>query len=218
MSHPYFYTKVDLRSRSEMAGFLMNHFRYSTMNSWNGLKSFANNVKIHRLGLPDDVQNVMWDAIQDDFLYDDIKYALDEFAEEYSWNFQIGHNGRNGGYLVLYQGGLKQLDYKSRCRRCGQLNFKEVPQATEPLEKCGNCGANARANLKAPIVQRYITGKGYGEDWYTEDLMDPDQWDISSLRDEVKFIQAFDRACSNYVEAFIWFCRENFTQPVAASA
>lgn len=36
-----FYRPVDLRSRHEMTQFLSSHFRYPTMNSWNGCTSYA---------------------------------------------------------------------------------------------------------------------------------------------------------------------------------
>ena len=46
-----YYTKVDMRSRKAMVNFLENHFRYSTMNSWNNSTSYANNVKYYNLDL-----------------------------------------------------------------------------------------------------------------------------------------------------------------------
>ena len=39
-----FYRPVDFRSRHEMTQFLSSHFRYPTMNSWNGCTSYACNV------------------------------------------------------------------------------------------------------------------------------------------------------------------------------
>ena len=42
---------IDLRSRREMTDYLRNHFRYSTMNSWNHATSYACNLKIYGLGL-----------------------------------------------------------------------------------------------------------------------------------------------------------------------
>lgn len=50
-----FYQSVDLRSRSQMTDFLTMHFRYPTMNSWNNAVSYACNLKIHKLGLCDEV-------------------------------------------------------------------------------------------------------------------------------------------------------------------
>lgn len=36
---------VNTDNRNEMIRFLTGHFRYFTMNSWNGCSSYANNVK-----------------------------------------------------------------------------------------------------------------------------------------------------------------------------
>ena len=44
-----FYEKVNKNSNREMFDFLKNHYVYYTLNSWNGLKSIANNVKVYNL-------------------------------------------------------------------------------------------------------------------------------------------------------------------------
>lgn len=46
-----FFEKVDLRSRDAMVSFLVNHFRYNTMNSWNRSTSWANNLKVYKTEL-----------------------------------------------------------------------------------------------------------------------------------------------------------------------
>jgi hypothetical protein len=46
-----FSRKVDRRSRAAMIAFLVEHFRYDTMNSWNGSTSYAHCIKFSRLGL-----------------------------------------------------------------------------------------------------------------------------------------------------------------------
>ena len=56
-----FYQSVDLRSRSQMTDFLTKHFRYPTMNSWNNAVSYACNLKIHSLGLCDEVYEKLYD-------------------------------------------------------------------------------------------------------------------------------------------------------------
>lgn len=79
--------------------YIKNHFTYFTLNSWNRLKSIANNSKIYKLGLGDkedkayeilyanNCDNLCWLAIND---------IID------SSNLKVGFNGRQGGYLVLY--------------------------------------------------------------------------------------------------------------------
>ena len=215
---PYFYQKVDLRSRSEMVGFLIDHDRYPTMNSWNHGRSFSNCVKVHHLDLPEDVQSVMFDALQIEYMYEDIRQPLEEFCEDYHHNYHICHNGRSGGYLVLYKGTSVDSGWRSQCRRCRRLSKNEVDPKRAPFNMCPYCNQPTMSRLKEPILYHQSTGKGYGEGWYEEEMMDPGSWDIDSLRDEVRFIQAFDRACSNYVEAFVWWCREMFNQPAEASA
>ena len=47
-----FYKKgVDISNTKSMYNFLKNHEKYDTLNSWNGLKSIANNVKVYNLKL-----------------------------------------------------------------------------------------------------------------------------------------------------------------------
>ena len=56
-----FSESVDLRSRKEMTAYLQTHFRYSTMNSWNGADSYAHNLKIYKLGLCPEIEDKLYD-------------------------------------------------------------------------------------------------------------------------------------------------------------
>lgn len=47
-----FFKEVDLTDRKAMIFFLANHFRYYTINPWNRLTSYANNVKLQNLEIP----------------------------------------------------------------------------------------------------------------------------------------------------------------------
>jgi hypothetical protein len=72
---------------------------YDTMNSWNGLKSIANNVKIYNLGLDGDC----WNALA--YLQDDDYFTINSMIEDWEVEhegYTVGFNGRSGGYLVLY--------------------------------------------------------------------------------------------------------------------
>jgi hypothetical protein len=114
-------------ARQEMISYLSSHFRYYTMNSWNGVSSYAVNVKVHNLIFADrDSQFRAFDLIDTKGAYVEIDSILHEFALRYDHAFQIGWNGRSSGYLVLYQGYKKQSAYKSYCAYCGQRNFKCV--------------------------------------------------------------------------------------------
>ena len=64
-----FYQSVDLRSRSQMTDFLTMHFRYPTMNSWNNAVSYACNLKIHKLGLCDEVYEKLYVPISEILQY-----------------------------------------------------------------------------------------------------------------------------------------------------
>lgn len=95
-----FYKKgLDISNTKEMFNFLKNHFQYYTMNSWNGIKSIANNVKLYNLNLTGDWCVAMSRLQEDDY------YCVNSIIEDWEYNhpnYTVGFNGRSGGYLVLY--------------------------------------------------------------------------------------------------------------------
>ena len=99
-----FSTKVDLRSRKAMTEFLLNHFRYDTMNSWNCSTSYAANVKIYNLGLSRVESDKLYELIETDDFYDEINWLIHDFEVEHDHLWRVGFNGRSDGYLVLYEG------------------------------------------------------------------------------------------------------------------
>lgn len=104
----HFQTNVDRMSREDMISFLLNHFRYDTMSSWNRTTSYAHCIKIHHdLGLPDDIEDGKWDMVFNDGWIDHLRNLIDLFDEFHDHNWQAGTNGRSSGYLVLYQGGMR---------------------------------------------------------------------------------------------------------------
>lgn len=121
----FFEKKVDLRSKKAMVDFLAGHFRYYTMNSWNRMTSYANCIKVHRLGLSRDQNSRVWDLLDTDY-WDEIRYPIDDFTEETGGCYTIGTNGRSGGYLVLYRSEYEVTGHKSWCRTCGQRSFAKV--------------------------------------------------------------------------------------------
>lgn len=110
MNRKRFYKAVDKRSRNEMVSFLTNHFRYNTAGPWNNSTSYANNLKIHCLGFPTDIENKLYDLLEVQEVYDDIAILANDWSHQYHYKWQACFNGRGGGYLVLCQGDL----YKSR--------------------------------------------------------------------------------------------------------
>ena len=123
---PFFKKNVDRRSRSAMVSFLQDHCRYDTMRSWNRLTSYANNIKIHRLGLSSEQDNKAYEMLSFDY-WNDIRSPIDDFRHEQGHRYTIGLNGRSGGYLVLHESGLELTGHLSYCPGCGQRNFKKVP-------------------------------------------------------------------------------------------
>lgn len=100
-----FYKKgIDITNAKQMFEFLKSHYTYDTMNSWNGLKSIANNVKIYNLDLEGDWDNAL-SFLYDNNGYSDLVYLINdtiELWEDEHPGFSVGFNGRSGGYLVLY--------------------------------------------------------------------------------------------------------------------
>lgn len=122
-----FYNPVDKRSRKAMTEFLTKHFRYYTMNSWNKMTSYANNVKIYNLKLPSEIVDKMFmllEAEANDYEYVygvdfDIRNQIDAMMDDYFFEtgYTVGFNGRSGGYLVMYstvrEDGKRKVSMKS---------------------------------------------------------------------------------------------------------
>ena len=194
-----FSQKVDTRSREAMTAFLSGHFRYNTMNSWNRATSYANCVKVHRLDLTREQLDKAWAMLDMTEVFDAIHWILQDWAEEREWRWQVGFNGRSGGYLVLYQG---DMDYKNaktaQCDVCGKLTWhkEDVPCTTK-----GCPGTLTVLEKPRPQIVTY-PGRGLdqGEDF--------GEWSVDSLRDRVKLVQEFDRLCDDVVAEFVRFCEE----------
>lgn len=101
----YYKSGVDISSTKSMCEFILNHFQYYTMSSWNGLKSIANNVKLYNLGLEGDWSELLDEIYeQNSFLVQDINSAIKQWESEHK-GYSVGFNGRSDGYLVLYSEG-----------------------------------------------------------------------------------------------------------------
>lgn len=95
----FYKSGLDITNDKQMFNFLKDHFTYYTMNSWNGLKSVANNVKIYNLALSGDCYTAL------EFLEEDNYFTINMMIEEWEAEhkpFKVGFNGRSGGYLVMY--------------------------------------------------------------------------------------------------------------------
>jgi hypothetical protein len=186
-------------TRKQMIDFLSDHFRYHTMNSLNNATSYARCVKLNRLSFPSaEVRDRAYDLLnaEDSFVLSGVNGRIRQFDESYDHQYQIGFNGRSGGYMVLYQGGRKPSEYKTICRSCGQRNY----QAHTTV--CGLCHSENMVPYTGFDV--FIRpGRGMDVD------MDFDCWETASLRDRVRLVKAFDRCCDDCVKLFIQFAAEN---------
>lgn len=210
-----FATNVDLRSRKDMVNFLSNHFRYNTMSSWNQSTSYANNVKIHNV-IPKEIISKVWELFEVEGFYDDINWILEDWGLENDYSYQAGFNGRSGGYIVMYEGYRKRSEYKSVCLKCGQRNFKKVPDFDltkdegkfkkdasnyTPDNRCGKCGENSRINKELYEVG---TWPGRSIDM-SEDFED---WEMGQLKERVKLVTSFDQMCDDVVATTIAMATE----------
>ena len=196
-----FYREIDKRFREAMTAFLKKHFRYHTMNSWNRSTSYANNIKLHNVEKPETIDSdtwreMLWITEWQNILSD----LLEDFSRKHNWQWQAGVNGRSGGYVVLYKGGIKPSGYESYCTHCGQKNYQAV--ADGDIGVCGRCDAKARVNFKQTHMQVF-TWPGKDVDMQ-EDFED---WTLSEIREQVELVQDFDKLCAEITGAYINLCR-----------
>ena len=122
----FYKTGVDITNDKQMFNFLKEHFEYYTCNSWNGLRSIANNVKLYNLDLSGDWCVALSLLEAED--YDTVTMIIHDWEREHP-GYSVGFNGRSGGYLVLGNKGnarhvlpeeitdsVDYEDYKEYCR------------------------------------------------------------------------------------------------------
>ena len=84
----YFNKTKKKMSLREKFNYIHNHFFYYTLNSWNGLKSLANNVKIYNLPLTNNQINRFFDIYADEMLCNEMYEQLNNII----YNFENEHN------------------------------------------------------------------------------------------------------------------------------
>lgn len=182
--------------RKKAIAFLKGHFRYSTMNSWNLMTSYASNVKLHNLNIPEDLYDIAYEAIGGEDVYNCLSWIISDFKERHGQNYTIGFNGRNSGYMVLYECEVKESGHKSYCTTCGQRNFKTIEE-TGGARTCGACGKETRMDFKTPPKTKNVFGRGIDED------MDFEEMDDDELQARYDLITDFDKTIEEYRLAFI---------------
>lgn len=193
----YFTKKIDKRSRDSMEEYLASHFRYYTMNPWNRSQSYAHNVKIYNLGLPEDIIEKAWDVIEtEDFYLYHINTLIEEFDEEMDFRYQAGFNGRSGGYVVLYQGGYEEKPYfrqtwNSNNYYCDSQNRSYSKKEAENHPRFGE------------TYKKVYTKPGLGMD---EDK-DYSELSMDELRNTVELVQRFDLLVEEMRDVLLELCR-----------
>lgn len=123
---------VDIANTKSMWNFLKEHFTYYTLNSWNGLKSVAHNVKLYNLGLDGDwtvAMKYLFDKADIGLLQLYIEEEVRAFEEKYP-KYRVFFNGRSNGYLVLCNAD-NHWSVLPKCVRgyCDYAEFKEDVKA-----------------------------------------------------------------------------------------
>ena len=196
-----FSRRVDKRSREEMTAYLANHFRYNTMNGWNGRTSYACNMKLYNLGLEREVENKLWELIDVPEFYDRLNELVEDFGRRHSYLWQAGWNGRSSGYLVLYQGGTEPSGYRSFCARCGQKNYTSI---AETGRRCGVCNKEARIDFSKPPMRIFsYPGRGVDMD---EDFED---WSLYELQQRTELVQEFDQLADDIAAEAVYIAQNH---------
>lgn len=194
-----FSKRVDKCSRKEMIAYLENHFRYNTMNSWNRSTSYACNMKLYNLGLDRETEDKLWDLLDVPEFYERLHELIEDFNRQHNYLWQAGWNGRNNGYLVLYQGGTKPSGYRSYCTKCGQKNYTSV---AETGKRCGVCNEEARVDFIKPPMQIFAyPGRSVDMD---EDFED---WSLYELQQRTELVQEFDRLADDIVAEALYIAQ-----------
>ena len=98
--------------------------RYWAMNSWNGSKSLAYNMKIYNI-FPMKYIHSIYDLMDEPDAYFTVNSLISAFEHKYNYKWQAGFNGHSGGYLVLYSGGIR--DGVPYCQPGLDIKDNEVP-------------------------------------------------------------------------------------------
>jgi len=196
-----YYKEIDIRYRETMTAFLKKHFRYHTIHSWNNSTSYANNIKLYHIDKPADIdEQLWWEMLEVTEWQEKLTCLLEDFGRRHGWLWQAGINGRSGGYLVLYCGGIKPSGYKSYCSHCGQKNYQAVPDGQIGI--CGRCEAKARVNFKQTHTEVFTWP---GRDTDMRETFEG--WTLSQIRDRVELVQDFDRLSDEIIETYLQICR-----------
>ena len=103
----------------------LKRIRYWTMNSWNGVESLAYNLKVYNV-IDYRLQDKVFELMEAEDFYDEINELIWCFDVNHNYEWQAGFNGRSGGYLVLYKGGIDR-DGRRYCQPGLEILEEDVP-------------------------------------------------------------------------------------------
>lgn len=193
----FFLKTIFGKSKEEMADFLANHRRYSTMGTRSAAESYSNCCKIHSLGLRGAQLAKAQEVVQLENLQDLINRPIRRFTEETYGAYTVGFNGRMGGHMVLYSGEYYDPGYKSYCTGCEQRNYQAVPAGESA--PCGVC-TTPRTNYKVPPRFHRVHSNGIDHGMSRDDFLDLSQ---SQLKTKFDLVRRFDEVCDQVRDEFI---------------
>ena len=200
MKDKFFYKKVDKRSRLNMTWFLIEHFRYDTMNSWNLSTSWANNMKVDRC-IPREFQDKVFEMLEISDFYDEINELISDYNRNNNFEYQAGFNGRSGGYLVMYHGYRKQKPYLDESK----IKAIEDGQRVYIADGIGwRDGDEARAYI-GKVKTTVGSWPGKSVDYY--DPFEYEEMEMSELREIVNRVQEFDLLCDEIRDLTIYMAQ-----------
>jgi len=188
-------------SREEMISFLAGHFRYHTTNPWNKATSYAHNMKIYTF--PDKYHDKLYELLNVPEMYDNhINPLVYDFDKKHNYKWQAGFNGRSGGYLVLYEGGVKpETDTQwYRCPKCWSESCYNIPcnKHDEPVSRI--------EFIKPPDI---FAMPGKGIDHRMTDPEDFEEWEDYEVEERYEIVKEFDDLAEEIRDAAIYLC-ENY--------
>jgi hypothetical protein len=198
-----FTKKVSKRSKKAMVQYLSNHYRYDTMNSWNNSTSYAHRVKIRNLDLPKQIQDIAYEMIETEEFWDSVNNVMEMFNRTHDYQYQMSFNGRSGGYIVLIQGGYKEIYIAKPDMKKGERDYSDAVGRWFDYEEAKENGWIGRK------VKRIYTQPGKSLDM-GEDFS---EWSMAELKDRVELIQSFDEHVEEIRNLLIECC-QNFTVEV----
>ncbi len=193
-----------MKTKKPMIEFLVSHFRYDTMSSWNQSTSWAANVKIHRV-IPSNLQDKAYELIETDEFYDRINDILHEYSFNNNHSLQAGFNGRSSGYIVMYEGFVETKTIFTFERTQGGRDYAD-----------GYGWMDIEEAKKRGLYQKQIktvrTYPGRSIDNYDfDDYKDMTAGEVKAIYDKVR---EFDKMVQQVINETIYLCKNSEVEEI----